>query len=107
MGDPIGATQSFYSRGGGGGGGGGGGYKTQVGVRVLSGRGGGGNATLLRLGSCFTRSDFPLPVRFFFTRWKGGREVFRLDHRAGGRRCVRTQRLSEEGGGGSILNAVS
>ncbi len=96
MGDPIGATQSFYSRGGGGGGGGG--YKTQVGVRVLSGSVWGGQRNVASFGFVFYKVGFPpFPSAFFFTRWKGGREVFRLDHWAGERRCVRTQRLSEEG----------
>ncbi len=73
MGDPIGATQSFYSRcGGGGGGGGGGGYNTQVGVRFLTGRGRGGQRNVASFGFVFYKVGFPpFPSAFFSLDGKG------------------------------------
>ena len=71
MGDPIGATQSFYSRGGGGGGGGGGGYKTQVGVRVLSGRGGGATQRCFVWVRVLQGRISPFPSAFFSLDGKG------------------------------------
>ncbi len=103
MGDPIGATQSFYSRGGGGGGGGGGGYKTQVGVRVLSGRGG-GQRNVASFGFVFYKVGFP-PSRplFFHSMERGKRGV--PSRSLGGRAALRPNTALIRGG--SILNAVS